>query len=140
MNLDDVKVFVTDHPKEIVIGIGGLVAGYVVFGRRSQATEGELSDGIDAPEFGSDGADGITPFPVTPTDPTNSSVVNPSVPIPVTIQTRSSGFVQKPIADLFVCPKGFVKRWGRDNMANSVVCRHKATNKDIPATRIEKKK
>ena len=129
MTVDDVREFVSNHPKEIAIGVGGLVAGYFFFGRKANATEGE-SDVMDTPDFGSDG---ITPFPTTPTNPGNTSPIPPALPGPS--KAPSPGPVPKEIAKLFICPTGFYRVWGRDNNANTVMCRSNASKKDIPAMR-----
>ena len=133
MNIDNVKAFVSDHPKELAIGVGGLVAGYFFFGRKgTNADEGESEFTGDGGDMGSDG---ITPFPTTPTNPAGISIPNP---MPVTIQkthTPNPGPVPKDIAKLFICPTGFYRVWGRDNNANQVMCRSKQSKQDIPAAR-----
>jgi len=130
MNLDDVKAFVSDHPKEIAIGVGGLVAGFFFFGRKgANADEGDSEFTTD---YGDNFTDGITPFPLTPTNPGN---VSPGTGSVGSTHTPNPGPVPKEIAKLFYCPDGFYRVWGRDNNANTVMCRSKASKSDIPATR-----
>ena len=130
MNMNDVTAFVQEHPRELAVGVGGLVLGYVVFGRKQSATEGE-NEFVEPPELSNDG---ITPYPTTPTNPGGISV-GPTPPPTTNTRTPNPGPVPRDVAKFFICPDGSYRVWGRDNFANTVMCRSKASKKDFPAMR-----